>query len=378
MKNVIMVLCALLALGLFPVSAQSANTGEPSVYVDYEYGDLKEVIVGLPYGMSPSLEAKWFADALKVLPKDEADYARKTAGMLWTEMINPETGKSETQMLEEENQAFIAILKSLGVKVFRPTEITVDFIKQYYGADVLLNGFSQDFPRDNMAVIGSNVIEFNLRTPIRKVDISGFRDILSEKCSDATVKWFSMPHTELLKPARKDTPFLEGGDVIVLGKTVLVGNTLNPSVGSNEAGYQWLKNILGDQYKVKRVRLVESVLHLDCVLSVPRRGLAIICEEAFVDGLPEELKDWDLIRVRLKDVKRLAVNVVPVNSRNYILSYNRHNDNRYIQAELEKRGIRVHRVFFGTHNGQGGSLRCATQSLKRKVKMTKAHESQRK
>ena len=378
MKNVIMVLCALLALGLFPVSAQSANTGEPSVYVDYEYGDLKEVIVGLPYGMSPSLEAKWFADALKVLPKDEADYARKTAGMLWTEMINPETGKSETQMLEEENQAFIAILKSLGVKVFRPTEITVDFIKQYYGADVLLNGFSQDFPRDNMAVIGSNVIEFNLRTPIRKVDISGFRDILSEKCSDATVKWFSMPHTELLKPARKDTPFLEGGDVIVLGKTVLVGNTLNPSVGSNEAGYQWLKNILGDQYKVKRVRLVESVLHLDCVLSVPRRGLAIICEEAFVDGLPEELKDWDLIRVRLKDVKRLAVNGVPVNSRNYILSYNRHNDNRYIQAELEKRGIRVHRVFFGTHNGQGGSLRCATQSLKRKVKMTKAHESQRK
>jgi N-dimethylarginine dimethylaminohydrolase len=372
MKKVIVVLCAVLAFWVFPVSVRSANAAEPSVYVDYEYGDLKEVIVGLPYGMSPSLEAKWFADALKVLPKDEADYARKTAGMLWTEMINPETGKSETQMLEEENQAFIEILKSLGVKVFRPTEITVDFIKEYYGADVLLNGFSQDFPRDNMAVIGSNVIEFNLRTPIRKVDISGFRDILSEKCSDSAVKWFSMPHTELLKPARKDTPFLEGGDVIVLGRTVLVGNTQNPSVGSNKAGYQWLKNILGDQYTVTRVRLVESVLHLDCVLSVPRRGLAIVCEEAFVDGLPKELKGWDLIKVSLADVQRLAVNGVPVNSRNYILSYNRHNDNRTIQAELEKRGIKVHRVFFGTHNGQGGSLRCATQPLKRKVKMMKA------
>ncbi len=376
MKNVIVVLCVLLAFGSFSVSARSAKAGEPSVYVDYEYGDLKEVIVGLPYGMSPSLEAKWFADALKVLPEDEADYSRKTAGMLWTEMINPETGKSETQMLEEENQAFIAILKSLGVKVYRPTEITVDFIKEHYGADLLLNGFSQDFPRDNMAVIGNNVIEFNLRTPIRKVDISGFRDILSEKCSDPTVKWFSMPHTELLKPARADTPFLEGGDVIVLGRTILVGNTENPSVGSNEAGYKWLKNILGDQYTVKRVRLVESVLHLDCVLSVPRSGLAIICEEAFIDGLPEEIKDWDLIRVSLEDVKRLAVNGLPVNSQNYILSYNRHNDNRSMQAELEKRGIRVHRVFFGTHNGQGGALRCATQPLKRKVKMTKAHESQ--
>jgi len=212
-----------------------------------------------------------------------------------------------------------------------------------------------------------------LRTPIRKVDISGFRNILSEKCSDSAVKWFSMPHTELLKPARMDTPFLEGGDVIVLDRIVLVGNTQNPSVGSNEAGYQWLKSILGNQYKVTRVRLVESVLHLDCVLSVPRRGLAIICEEAFVDGLPKELEGWDLIRVRLEDVQRLAVNGVPVDSRNYILSYNRHNDNRYIQVELEKRGIRVHRVFFGTHNGQGGSLRCATQPLKRKVKQTKAH-----
>ena len=115
------------------------------------------------------------------------------------------------------------------------------------------------------------------------------------------------------------------------------------------------------------------MLHLDCVLSVPREGLAIICEEAFVDGLPKELKGWYLIRVSLKDVQRLAVNGVPVNSENYILSYNRHNDNRAIQAELEKRGIRVHRVFFGTHNGQGGSLRCATQPLKRKVRMKKAN-----
>ncbi|SMP82515.1 N-Dimethylarginine dimethylaminohydrolase [Desulfonatronum zhilinae] len=376
MKNMIVVLCMGFAFGCFQISARSVNAAEPSVYVDYEYGDLKEVIVGLPYGMSPSLEAKWFDNALKVLPKDEADYARKTAGMLWTEMINPETGKSETQMLEEENQAFIAILKSLGVKVYRPTEITVDFIKEFYGEDVLLNGFSQDFPRDNLAVIGSNVIEFNLRTPIRKVDISGFRDILAEKCSDPKVKCFSMPHTELLKPARPDTPFLEGGDVIVLGKTILVGNTQNPSVGSNEAGYRWLQNILGDQYTVKRVRLIESVLHLDCVLSVPRQGLAIVAEEAFVDGLPEALKGWDLIRVSLKDVQRLAVNGVPVNSENYILSYNRHNDNRTIQTELEKRGIKVHRVFFGTHNGQGGSLRCATQPLKRKLAMTNAYESQ--
>jgi len=74
----------------------TAEASGPSVYVDYEYGDLKEVIVGLPYGMSPSLSAQWFENAMKVLPPYEAEYAKKTAGMLWTDMIDPKTGKSET------------------------------------------------------------------------------------------------------------------------------------------------------------------------------------------------------------------------------------------------------------------------------------------
>lgn len=352
----------------FSFNLSTAEAYEPPVYVDYEYGDLKEVIVGLPFGMTPSLSAPWFENAMKVLPPDEAEYARKTAGMLWTDMIDPKTGKNETEKLEEENLALIGILNSLGVKVYRPREITVDFIKENYGSDVLENGFSQDFPRDNMAVIGNNLIEFNLRTPLRKVDISGFREILLERCTKEGVRWFSMPHTELLAPPSPDTPLLEGGDVIVLGRTILVGNTLNPSVGSNEAGFRWLKNILGSSYDVVRVPLREDVLHLDCVLSVPRRGLAIVCEEAFVDGLPDHIKGWDLIKVDIESVRRLTVNGIPVDGENYIMSFNEHNDNRYLQAELEKRNIKVHRVFFGTHNGQGGSLRCATQPVIRKIR----------
>ncbi len=345
-----------------------AEASEPQVFVDYEYGDLKEVIVGLPYGMSPSLSAPWFENAMKVLPPDEAEYARKTAGMLWTDMIDPKTGKSESEMLEEENLALMSIFNSLGVKVYRPKEITVDFIKKNYGSDVLLNGFSQDFPRDNIAVIGNNLIELNLRTPLRKVDISGFRELLIDKCSKGNVRWFSMPHTELLAAPNPDTPLLEGGDVIVLGRTILVGNTRNPSVGSNETGYRWLKNIMGGEYNVIRVPLIASVLHLDCVLSVPREGLAIVCEEAFVEGLPDPIKGWDLVKVSIESVQRLAVNGIPVDTKNYIMSFNEHNDNRFLQSELEKRNIKVHRLFFGTHNGQGGSLRCATQPIIRKIK----------
>ena len=52
------------------------------------------------------------------------------------------------------------------------------------------------------------------------------------------------------------------------------------------------------------------------------------------------------------------------------LSYTLDNAIRAVQAELEKRGITVHRVFFGTHNGQEGLLRCATHPLKREVSLS--------
>lgn len=338
----------------------------PSVFVDYEYGTLSEVIVGAPYGMTPSLKAPWFENALKVLPEEEAAYSRETAGMLWDNMIHPDSGKSETELLEEENQAFIAVLEQLGVKVRRPSKLTPQIIADNYGEAVLINGFSQDFPRDNLVVIGNKVIELTLGTPLRKVDILGFREILSAVCDDS-VQHFSMPQVPLLSEKSDDTLALEGGDVLVLGDTVLVGNSGNPSVGSNEAGYRWLAGMLGDDYKTIRVPLIETVLHLDCALSVPRDGLAIICPDAFIEGIPAKLDGWDLIEVSLEDVARLAVNGVPIDQENYILSYNDANDNSFIEYELNKRGIKTYRVFFGTHNGQGGSLRCATQPIMRKL-----------
>lgn len=337
-----------------------------SIYVDYEYGRLKEVIVGVPYGMNPSLEAPWLEEALKVLIPEEAEYTRQTAGKLWKDMVDPRTGKTETEMLESENEEFISVLEEFGVKVYRPFEITPEFVIEHYGKEILVNGYAQTFPRDNIVTIGNNLIEVNLRTAIRKVDISGFSKILSEKCDDS-VRWISMPHVEPLAPQNEDVPRLEGGDVIVLGKTILVGNTMNPAVGSNESGYKWLKSTLGKEYYVIRVPLVEQILHLDCTLSVPRDGLAIVCSEAFVDGIPEPLKDWDLIDMSLYDASTLALNGVPIDDKNYIMGWNDNNDNEYLKKELENRGINVRKVYFNTHNDTGGSLRCATQPLIRKI-----------
>ncbi len=62
------------------------------------------------------------------------------------------------------------------------------------------------------------------------------------------------------------------------------------AVGSSGAGVAWLASVLGPQgYEVQRVRLRGDALHLDVALSLPREGLAIVCPEAFVDGLPDAI-----------------------------------------------------------------------------------------
>jgi hypothetical protein len=64
-------------------------------------------------------------------------FVREDSGVVWMEMTNPETGKSETRMLEEESQAFIATLESPGVIVYRPAgidSVSVDYDRLEGGA----------------------------------------------------------------------------------------------------------------------------------------------------------------------------------------------------------------------------------------------------
>ena len=54
--------------------APAGSTSPGESYVDYEYGDLKEVIVGVPFNIYPDVKiAKWAAEVVKILPKEEAD-----------------------------------------------------------------------------------------------------------------------------------------------------------------------------------------------------------------------------------------------------------------------------------------------------------------
>ena len=92
MKFVLLALSAVLGLGCVPLFAHAARAAEPSVFVDCEYGDLKEVVVGLPYGMSPSLDAPWFEDAMTFAFLDEPEDAQQRVRTFLAKRVRPASG----------------------------------------------------------------------------------------------------------------------------------------------------------------------------------------------------------------------------------------------------------------------------------------------
>lgn len=350
-------------------SATAAYAAGNEIGVDYEYGTLKEVVVGVPFLVYPDLTvAKWAEETCKILPKEAADKVRARSGK-----SSVEIGKFDA--MEKENNELIEIFKKHGVQVWRPETLSKERVATNFGPEyVRFAGISQQYTRDPFIVVGNNVIETAMGSLYRRSDILGLKKLFLSRLLGSNAKWVSMPipdYSTMIKNGQFDKtgfPVLEGGDVIVLGKTVLVGNSMNKSTGSSELGYLWLKSYLEPQgYEVQRVRLAEDILHLDVALSVPKPGVIIVCPEIFQDGVPDCFKGWKQITVTRDETRHLAANGLPLDQSNYILGFNDHCDGKKIRTALEACGITVYPIFFGLHNEDGGSIRCSANSLVRQL-----------
>lgn len=256
---------------------------------------------------------------------------------------------------EQERENLKNVLEKYGVEVLRPRLLT-DYEKESNRE----RGCANFFVRDPFFTIGSSVIEGSLRFFHRRNEIFPIRNTLIRETYGSNACYVSVPQADISQGIDSEAgPFLEGGDILILGKTVWVGNS---GLASNHNGYLWLKSYLSHwDYRVVEVPLRGEVLHLDCALSLVREGLMIVCEEALPDGIPEPLKSWDRIAVPYEDLPRLAVNGLPVNERVYIT------DPRfeYIAEALLKRNMDVELVDFQISRSLGGSFRCSTQPLNR-------------
>jgi len=313
--------------------------------VHHEWGALKEVVVGFPNVRLPSKLAE---APKKFLPQESIDFIEKNAGRT-LEDFDPELNKKFIAQIN----AIIEILEGRGIVVHQVK-------KHLPSEEAFLAGMNdavfQTFPRDPMLVIGNRVIETAMYEPNRRKERFAVRRTIGERVADSDAVMVSMPQPEPF-PADKDGkygpgPFLEGGDVFLLGPDIYVGVTGN---ASNMAGIRWLQSFLGRGYRVHEVPLSNHFLHLDCVLATPRPGLAIICREAFVNGIPDFLQGWKLLDVSREDAEgKLGCNGLVLDDQTMLVG----EDMPELAAALRAEGIEVITTPIDGIHWQGGGFRC--------------------
>jgi glycine amidinotransferase len=314
--------------------------------VHHEWGTLKEAVVGT----AVSLRVPNWSEEYEFLTPEIQNFIKDNQGKLLKE-ADPQLFEQSVNQMND----LVALLESRGVVVHRAKPLTPD--EEKFMA-VYKAGVQQCFTRDPILVIGNNVIETSMREFERRKERFGIRRSIQERLVNSNANWVSMPQAA---PVTGTTgygpgPFLEGGDVLLVGRDIYAGYSGH---GSNLVGIQWLAKFLGPEYRVHPIRLKRGFLHLDVVMSLPRPGLAIVCREAFMDGLPDFLDSWDLIDVSVEDTTRLACNGLVLDQKTFLYA----EEHEWLAEELTRHCHDVVTVRYDTVSLWGGSFRCSHHPL---------------
>lgn len=335
--------CALLAtVALCTVGGMNTAFAAETVFVESEFAPLKRVVL---------------TQTEVVLGKNILKYVDANAKV-------PEVTDENMKAWALERENLKEVLEKYGVEVQRPRLLT-DYEKMLGNVE---NGYTEAagvtnfFARDPFITIGNHIIECSLFSLYRRLEVLPIRPILQKEAEKSGCYYVSIPQADISEGNDSTVgPFLEGGDVLVYKKTVFVGNS---GRATNHAGVVWLRNYLKHfGYNVVEVKMDKDILHLDCILSFPRDGLMIVCEEAMPEGLPTELKSWDKITVSKDEAQALATNGLPIDDHTYITDIAFKDT---VGKELEKRGIKVEYIDYKLSRFAGGAFRCSTQPLLRK------------
>ncbi|CAL9366734.1 hypothetical protein SUDANB176_00783 [Streptomyces sp. enrichment culture] len=144
---------------------------------------------------------------------------------------------------------------------------------------------------------------------------------------------------------------------------VLVGQGRGGAASDRE-GARWPARLLGERYRVHEVPISERVIHPDDGLTAVREGLAVVCREQYVDGVPAQIADWDLIDAGLQDAVDLLAGNSPVLGPGEVLVDERLTG---LAEALTARDVTVHTPPFDAVAAFAGGFRCAHHPLVREL-----------
>ncbi len=324
------------------------TSGHEPIFVESEWAPLKECVYGSP--------DSW---VLPIFLSDVKLRAQGEFGEFWAKNQGRDVKEVAPELFAEfsgQIRGAIELLESLGIKVHVAGRISEQNRKFPRGRD---HGTATAWMRDPFVTIENNVIELAPRSLFHRRQRFAIREILGSTM-DRGARYFAQPDGGA--DDYNEGPgwgYLEGGDVFVLGKRILVGNS---GGCSNPEGARWLQHMLGPDFRVETVKIDPMFPHLDCVLMTPREGVAVACMEALPEGLPAFMKDWDVFAVPKTLAKgHMGCNNLVLDDRTVVVPAEE--ALAPVADALKARNFEVIRIPYRVPCMAGGSFRCAHQPL---------------
>ncbi|MEM8686275.1 MAG: amidinotransferase [Pseudomonadota bacterium] len=318
-----------------------------------EFGPLKEVVVG----SAQNLHLPPFGKDLSHYNAElRAALLRTPGAPLDVEAAFPELYARTVSQIEN----VAATYEAAGIKVHRPRAYTAEE-RGHLG--VLQQGWSQLYPADPVFVIGKHYLEISIRRAYRRKEAFPLREIVLPMVeADPEAHYVAMPQSAPWTPSGDGPgPFLEGGDLLIHGADVFVGIG---ELCSDRAGAEWLSRYLGRWgFKVHPVPIKGPILHALGIMCLLREGLLMAYLPALAEGLPEPLKDWDVIEISEVEMNGHATVGVSLDPQRYMI------DPRFgrIMDLLASNGVEPVPTLCDAIGYWGGAIRCITLPLSREA-----------
>lgn len=350
-----------------------------------EWGELKEVIVGdcLNFNINildPTFQYVYYDNLVTQKVKKSKQY---------------KIDKTRFKQRVEDLNNLHDTLEKLNIKVRRPIPLSDPILIKTPWWNAICT--APDSPRDTVACIGNNIIESPPSIRGRYFENTHFRDIFQEYFRKGA-NWISAPkpsleeHTvELEKHWYEVNKFhdiieipneyeivFDAANILKFGKDII----FNVGTKNHELGAIWLQRILGNEFRVNKVRLCDS--HIDAVIAPLCPGKMLYNPKAnekrnIKENLPKWLQKWDMIPMQdenldfcmdkeelyLASEEGMFINCLSINEKQLIIQ-----DNAYKTIKiLEKNGFEPIPIPFRQGRLFSGGIHCCTVDVDRNENM---------